>query len=274
MNTTLAQSGGLAPPTSAWKYRECIRPLSRHASPRAGDSCWRRPFGPTPICAFTLVELLVVIAIIAILAALLLPVLAKAKARAHQAACLNNLRQVHLGFQLYWPDYNDMFPAPGSREVYGPQPEDWIWWQSDRDITGSSIARFIGNFNPRLFTCPADQRAQSLQAQAALPDDPYRYSYSLTSYSLRHHVDPGMATIITQAGDVYPFKSGQIKNPGAKIMLVEESDKTIDDPRWVPSTNQISSRHFGRGNINFADGHMEPELPSFGQNRANSDPTL
>jgi prepilin-type N-terminal cleavage/methylation domain-containing protein/prepilin-type processing-associated H-X9-DG protein len=224
--------------------------------------------------AFTLIELLVVIAIIAILAALLLPALSRAKQKAHQTDCLNNLRQINLGFQLYWSDYSEVFPASGSKNKYGPQPEDWIWWQYGRGVANSAIARFVGNFNPKLFTCPSDTRAQSLQTQGDLPEEPYRYSYSMTSYDLEDDVNPGMSTIITQAREVYPFKSTQIKNPTAKIMLIEESDDTINDPRWVPSMGSISERHRGRGNINFADGHTDAEFPDFGEDPTNSNPTL
>jgi prepilin-type N-terminal cleavage/methylation domain-containing protein len=78
---------------------------------------------------FTLIELLVVIAIIAILAALLLPVLSKAKDQGRQAVCRSNLHQIAIGFQLYGQESNDEFPAPGSKTEYGPQPEDWIWWE-------------------------------------------------------------------------------------------------------------------------------------------------
>lgn len=222
---------------------------------------------------FTLIELLVVIAIIAILAALLLPVLSKSKDKAHQTACLNNLRQISLGFNLYCADSNDQFPAPGSKQEYGPQPEDWIWWQFGRGVSQSAIARFIGNFNPALFTCPADQRARSLQPQGALPAEPYRYSYSLTSYSLEEGVNPGLSTIITKTRQVYPFLTARIMNPSAKIMLVEESNLTINDPRWVPNHDTISSRHRAKGNLAFADGHIELKRPDFGKDPANSAPT-
>jgi len=225
--------------------------------------------------AFTLIELLVSIAIIGILAGLLLSALARSKGKADQTTCRNNFHQAGLAFQLYHEDFNDLFPAPGSKTQYGPQPEDWIWWQSNRNVTNSPIARYIGNFNAYLFTCPVDQAARALQARPDVSGaDPYPYSFSLTSFTLKDDVNQGMATIVTADRQVYPFKIASVKSPGAKLMLVEEDRTTLDDARWVPANNPLTDRHGGRSDATFADGHVETVLPEFGGDTANSDPSF
>jgi prepilin-type N-terminal cleavage/methylation domain-containing protein/prepilin-type processing-associated H-X9-DG protein len=219
--------------------------------------------------AFTLIELLVVIGIIGILAGLSLPAISKAKDKAHQAVCRNNLRQIAIGFELYRGDSHGQFPTAGSKGLYGPQPEDWIWWQQNRDVNQSSIAKHVSAFDARLFTCAADRAALALQQQPKnLPDDPYRYSYSLTSFNLVNtstnrgtnisdYANPGMSSIITAERRVYPFVESQIKNPSGKIMLCEESRGTINDPRWVPGANPLTDRHSGKGIVAFADSHVD-----------------
>jgi prepilin-type N-terminal cleavage/methylation domain-containing protein/prepilin-type processing-associated H-X9-DG protein len=224
--------------------------------------------------AFTLIELLVSIAIIGILAGLLLAVLARSKEKANQTTCRNNFHQSGLAFSLYHDDFNELFPAPGSKTQYGPQPEDWIWWQANRNVTNSPIAKYIGNFNAKIFSCPADRLATSLQANRDPQSDAYPFSFSLTSFSLQDDVNRGMATIITTDRQVYPFKLSSVNNPSAKLMLVEEDRATLDDSRWVPANNPLTDRHGGKSDAAFADGHVESVIPEFANDTANSDPSF
>ena len=96
-------------------------------------------------CAFTLIELLIVVAIIAVLAALLLPTLKSAKDTAKSAACVNNLRQIYLAYDMYTGDYNDTFPwyqlwhvylgqggYVGAGETFGPYNSIYPWMRRQR----------------------------------------------------------------------------------------------------------------------------------------------
>lgn len=243
--------------------------------------------------AFTLIELLVVIAIIALLAGLLLPALAKAKAKAGQAKCYSNLRQLALGMIMYVDANGGVFPACASANTYGFQIEDWIYWRRNLPqypVEHSPIAQYSGSVSSNLFRCPLDKDDKERVAQASGANGPYLYSYSVTSFDINGNQSLGL-TSIKSGSAWYPFKQEAIRNPATKIMLAEEQSSylanevsnpnlnVINDGRWVPSANPnggdtLTSRHGKKANVGFADGHASPVKYTFGQNLENSRPDL
>ncbi len=222
--------------------------------------------------AFTLVELLVVLAIIGVLAALLLPAMARAKAKAQSTACLGNLKQLGLAFQLYLDDNQNTFPTAAHRSAVGAQPEDWIWWQvtgeTMRDAHASSIAPYLGGFDTRYFRCPSDQDALDREETwRTTHQEFYTFSYSLNAFS-----NEGMASFISRdRSTILLNKQGAIVNPSLKIMLAEEKGSSQDGPgsafvndgAWQPLGYPLTSRHAGLANVTFADMHVETVSRSF-----------
>ena len=137
--------------------------------------CPRRPRR-----AFTLIELLVVIAIIAILAALLLPALARAKQKGQQAACLSNLSQIGLAFEMYLNDHENHFPD--RRDLKSSLPggyRPWTSWPPSDPRAGWAATTFqteCPNFN--VWSCPAAVNSttgnaiQSAQATSSATNAP------------------------------------------------------------------------------------------------------
>lgn len=213
---------------------------------------------------FTLVELLVVIGIIAVLIAIIMPSLARAREQAKQIQCLSNLRQLSAAFISYTFANRGKFPRPSVDEL----PEDWFYWQSNRDPNDSRILPYLsGYFIADLFRCPSDNNLESHQ-------NGYIYSYSVNENICVYDGDP--------RANKNTLNVSQIYNPSDKILIIDESSQTVDDGCWAwqwnygAGENVLSNRHdlgsenssdpnAGRGNVAYVDGHaaLVPRIDSF-----------
>jgi prepilin-type N-terminal cleavage/methylation domain-containing protein/prepilin-type processing-associated H-X9-DG protein len=235
--------------------------------------------------AFTLIELLVVIAIIAILASMLLPALARARAKAWQAGCINDLKQLQLGMRMYLDTFNDVFPGTASRTAFGPDVYDWIYWRVTAPaypLKNSPIVAYLGTAtSSNLFRCPADRDdSQRIKDYGGTADGIYYYSYTMNSYGITSGVNDGITSIMDKSSGSpvwYPFKFSSIKKPSQKIALCEEqsvksgpecSDPTINilnDGRMTTG-DILTSRHNKKGDVGFADGHVQAVTWQFATN--------
>lgn len=252
--------------------------------------------------AFTLIELLVVIAIIAILASILLPVINSALRRAQSAYCLNNFKQLGLGFLVYANDNADNCPSVAG-EPQGWHPEDWIYWRvpgtdtsygiPNPPISQSPIVQALGtSADTNIFRCPADKSDELRDNAAATygPIGPFGYSYTFNGTS----AGAGMGLFFSGPGPsatATHFKLNQIAGPANKIMLTEEPDcdaerppgnpttrTDLEDGRWLPKANssgkEVALRHSKTaGNAVFSDGHVQAFPWQWTTNVSNFDPT-
>lgn len=245
---------------------------SRTSSPKSGR-------------AFTLVELLVVISIVAILASLILPALARAKARAQGSFCINNTRQLTVAWMIYADEHNGRLAYNLGQSaritttvpavVNGPtMSQNWVNnvlnWELSSDNTNAAavVASGIGPYTgpaAAVYRCPSDNALSDLQRSAGWASSRVR------SYSMNALV--GDAGAFTQSGYnvnapdyMQFFKATSIPQPSDIFVFLDEHPDSIDDGYFLDSytdgsaptwTDLPASYHNGAGSFSFADGHSE-----------------
>lgn len=212
---------------------------------------------------FTLLELLAVIATIAILAALLLPILSKAKIKAQRTACFSNLRQLGLAWASYYNDNADFLAM--SYPVGNPD----VWVKGDMGVASEAtntelIAEgklYPYNQNASIYHCPAD-RGVTINGKVVASVR----SYSMNSFLGARDPDPGPIPPTADNFVWYFSRLSEIRRPSEIWVLLDEDERSIRDGFFVtdpsagiwyhfPAVSQ--HRHNFSFPLNFADGHTE-----------------
>ncbi len=204
--------------------------------------------------AFTLIELLVVIAIIAILAAILFPVFAKAREKARQSACTSNLKEMGLGLMQYVSDYDDTFPIM----AYTVSGIKFSWRQMIYPYVKAT----------GVYACPTNLYANTDGAVSGIPALPRNYAinshFAVSPGAGPYGVVPLMSSLIDSAGTIYLTEN--ITSDGRTMFQ-----------NWGPTDSNLGNDmvyyaygngkpvfpgHTGMFNLLFADGHAKAMKPT------------
>lgn len=225
---------------------------------------------------FTLIELLVVIAIIAILASLLLPALVRAKQKAQAVTCINNQKQLSLGWIMYSNDNTDhlvpngdLAAQPTSSTDPNLQPggslSQWcpgtMQGVSAWDVTyieAGLIYPYVNNFN--VYKCPADHTTYPMNSSLGKP--------RVRSMSMNCWMNPMNIWVASAANGVDIFKTvndvSRTLGTSKGFVFIDENPYSIDDGYFAVNINQPNqwvnapaTYHNNAGGISYADGHSE-----------------
>jgi prepilin-type N-terminal cleavage/methylation domain-containing protein/prepilin-type processing-associated H-X9-DG protein len=212
---------------------------------------------------FTLIELLVVIAIIAILAAILFPVFARAREKARQASCQSNLKQLITGTLMYAQDYDEQLPC-------------WERDTNDEALSplhpGRSIYPYVKNL--QIFACPSGDRISANQTEDPSTWPSYRGfhypgpaedAYAWTDYIIGSRLNPyGLGDIEYPSSTVCIADSHHMYGGRGAIIFADTccdggrpGDTSLDGRRDGNPLPSDYSRHSGGENYAFVDGHVK-----------------
>jgi prepilin-type N-terminal cleavage/methylation domain-containing protein/prepilin-type processing-associated H-X9-DG protein len=178
--------------------------------------------------AFTLIELLVVIAIIAILAAILFPVFARARENARRASCMSNLKQIGLGVMMYTQDFDEHVPGSSANDSMG--------------------TKFSARLDPyvkstQVFKCPSDSSPVNVTSGY----NSYGYSY----YYLAQDPDAGTVSLAS------------IQSPSETVMITDKDDTSTRDFVYPPQGWGINGGSWHTGTVTtseaYTHGNVDPK---------------
>ncbi len=182
---------------------------------------------------FTLIELLVVIAIIAILAAIVLPALSRARENARRAVCTNHLKQIGIALEMYADDNDEFYPFCRGTIAWGQNPPGWM----------EQLFPYINN--KAVYRCPS------------YPKDISDYHYFLSARAA--YIDAGYQQAATCRKRIR-FPSAFVLSGDCNYRFVEpdcdKDDYTQNCTGWQEDSTHWKPHHSGGLNILFADGHV------------------
>ncbi len=195
---------------------------------------------------FTLIELLIVIAIIAILAAMLLPALNKAKEKARSIVCINNLKQLGTSFLFYADDSNGYVKAPSYSNF------SWILLNTEEQYGGNPYIKTLVEKKSKILYCPSAPLKPDMYDIVDEKNQCYGMVFEVTS------LPKGVSTAINPINYI---KLSSVKKPSLTALLGDSLAKPYQTqyPVIIPHSLMYpySIRHNLRSNLFFMDGHAE-----------------